>query len=289
MKKITLIIGIFIAFLLCGIVSAELGGDGREYDPTAVSVKSFSVQMDAPPSDSCTECCKILWDTYHGDSGSDGFALYTGLVSDLQAKGYTVTASNAGVLALDLSQYDVLVISAGSADNSAYTAAEVDAIEAFVNNGGGLLVMDDWEGFNQANVEPVVNRFGTSASGTVGIWDSTTNIDSTHPIFSGVSTIWFAVMGPLSAQAPSNTVAWYNDDGLVNVVEGKKVVIIGDCNIFQTQQDFIDQYDNRKFASNVFTYLCPKKGIPSPEFPSMFLPVTMIIGFLGAVLFIKRP
>jgi len=29
-------------------------------------------------------------------------------------------------------------------------------------------------------------------------------------------------------------------------------------------------------------------GFPAPEFPSAFLPVTMIIGFLGAVLLIQR-
>jgi len=295
MKKITLMIGILIAFLLCGIVSAELGSDGKEYNPNAVPVKSFNVQMAAPQQ---AASCNILWDTYHGESGSDGFAQYTGLVSDLQNKGCTVTPSNAGVDTPGLlSQYDVLVINVGSSVVSAYTTPEVNAIEAFANNGGGLLVLDDWKGWNTDNIEPVVARFGTSDIGKDLTWIQITNFDTTHPIFSGISSIKFFATGILSAQSPSFMVAWNGQDAVVNVVTGKKVVILGDCNVFQSrsesgmQGDFIDQYDNRKFASNVFTYLCAKENqeIPSiPEFPLLALPATMIIGFLAVVFYIKR-
>jgi hypothetical protein len=40
--------------------------------------------------------------------------------------------------------------------------------------------------------------------------------------------------------------------------------------------------------SNAVTVKVEGGGIPSPEFPSVFLPAAMIIGFLGAVLFIQR-
>jgi len=286
MKKIALIIGLLIAFLLCGIVSAEIGGDGKEHDPSAVivSVRSFSVAQPQEVN------CKILWDITHGDSGTDGFAKYGELVSDLQNAGCSVTTTSAGVDTPGLlSQYDVLVISAGSSANSAYTVSEANAIETFVNNGGGLLVMDEWLGFNAANVEPVVERFGTSAIASITTWDQVTNLAS-HPIFSGITTIKLFFMGSLGAQSPSTAVAWYGQDAVVNVVTGKKVVIIGDGNIFQTDatNDFINQNDNRQFAANVFAYLCPHEGIPTPEFPTIFLPATMIIGFLGDFLFIQR-
>ena len=293
MKKIALIIGILIAFLLCGIVSAELGSDGREYDLTAASVRSSGVLIAAPQQQGN---CNILWDTTHGEGLGAGIAYYGELVSDLQSKGCTVTPSGAGVDTPGLlSQYDVLVINAGSSTNSAYTASEVDAIENFVNNGNGLLVMDEYLDWSPApNLEPVVARFGTHDTGTIITWDQITNFDTTHPIFSGISSIQLFATGILSAQSPSTAVAWDGNNPVVNVVTGKKVVIIGDGNIFQSDPastNFIDQYDNRKFASNVFTYLCPKENqvIPSiPEFPSIFLPVTTIIGFLGAVLLIQR-
>ena len=296
MKKVVLIAGILIAFLLCGIVSAELGSDGKEYNPNAVPVKSFNVQMAAPQQ---TASCKILWDTTHGEDLVDGIGVYTELVSDLQNKGCTVTPSNAGVNTPGLlSQYDVLVINVGSSVDSAYTTPEVNAIETFVNNGGGLLVMDDWLGWPAtANIEPVVERFGTRDVQSDLSYNQITHFDTTHPIFSGISSIQLFASGILSAQSPSYAVVWDGQSPVVNVVYGKKVVIIGDCNVFQSREtngllnNFIDQYDNRKFASNVFTYLCQKQEIPKvpgiPEFPSIFLPATMIIGFLGAVLLIQ--
>jgi hypothetical protein len=41
---------------------------------------------------------------------------------------------------------------------------------------------------------------------------------------------------------------------------------------------------------SIYAFLTPKPYIatPTPEFPSAFLPATMIIGFLGAVLLIQR-
>jgi hypothetical protein len=54
----------------------------------------------------------------------------------------------------------------------------------------------------------------------------------------------------------------------------------------------IDEYDNNSINpdSNIGfdTIRAPREFIPSPEFPTVFLPVTMIIGFLGTVLLIQR-
>jgi hypothetical protein len=293
MKKVVLIVGILIALLLCGIVSAELGADRKEYDPTSVSVKSLGVQVVQQQQVSC----KILWDTYHGDPpGNDvAFQTYTELVSDLQNKGCSITASDTGILATDLSQYDVLIISAGTSISSGYTAAEVDDVQAFVNNGGGLLVLNEWYDYvGQPHIDLVVQRFGINTIGYTA-WDTVTNLDTTHPIFSGVSSLYIVAAGTMNVQSPSTAVAWYGQDAVVSVVPGKKVVIIGDSNLFQTNADptldFINQYDNRKFASNVFTYLCPKENqmIPGiPEFPSPALPAVTIIGFVGAALLIQR-
>jgi len=287
MKKIVLT-AIIIGLFICGVASAGLGGDGKEHNQIPVSVSSFNVPMVGQQQVSC----KILWDTTHGDTSSDGFAMYGELVSDLQSKGCTVTTTTAGVDTPGLlSQYNVLVINAGSSANSAYTTPEVNAINTFVNNGGGLLVMDEWLGFHADNLEPVVSQFGTHDIATIGSYDHITNLDTTQPIFSGVSSIELFYIGALSAQSPSTAVAWDGQQAVVNVVTGKKVVIIGDDNVFQTDTtyNFINQFDNRKFASNVFTYLCPKQEIiKGPEFPTIFLPAAMIIGFLGAVLLIQR-
>ena len=278
---------LFIVFLLCGIASAEIGGDGLDHTVTKVSSTTSELGI-MSVKQVCTDgCCKILWDITHGESGTDGFSQYTDLVADLQASGYTVTTSGAGVDTPGLlPQYSVLVVSAGSSADSAYTPAEVDAIEAFVNNGGGLLVMDEWDEFHADNIEPVVSRFGTYNAGTIEGWIHVTSLDTSHEIFSGVTSIYLPLAGPFRITSPSSAVAWYEDQPVVTVVDGKKIVMIGDGNVFQSQSDFINTDDNRKFAANIFKFLCPGEN-PIPEFPTVFLPVAFVIGLVGAVLFIR--
>ena len=49
---------------------------------------------------------------------------------------------------------------------------------------------------------------------------------------------------------------------------------------------YIDDYQGE---TDVYTIrLCGEPTVSTPEFPSTILPVTMIIGFLGAVLLIQR-
>jgi hypothetical protein len=292
-KKNAVIFVLLIACLLCGIVSAERGSNGKELNPDAVSASALNVQRIGPQSPVCSDCCKIIWDTTHGEYSNDaGFDTYGELVSDLQSKGYTVTPSSTKVDTPGLlAQYNVLVINAGSSVKSPYTQSEVDAIQAFVNNGGGLLIMDEWQGYvGEVNLRPLVSRFGTEDTGFIG-WTAITNIDTAQPIFSGVKSFFTAATGELSAQSPSSAVAWYGNQAVVNIVKGKKVVITGDCNLFQSGypgSDFINMNDNRKFAANVFSYLCKKETHNVPEFPSMLLPVTFIIGIAGAILLIGR-
>jgi hypothetical protein len=37
-----------------------------------------------------------------------------------------------------------------------------------------------------------------------------------------------------------------------------------------------------------YTWVCPQGQVQIPEFPTMVLPITLVIGFLGAVMFIQR-
>jgi hypothetical protein len=256
MKKFSLILGLFLIFMVCGISSAYLGSEGKEVNLVPVNIAT-DIQ---PTLDSGN--VNVLWDISHGDSGSGdaGYSTYPKLISELQAAGYTITPSSAGILNVNLANYQILVISAGTSINTPYTAAEVSAIKSFVSKGNGLIVLDEWYGYKgEPNVEPVVEGYGTKDVAITS--DSTiTNLSVSQPIFKGVTALTVAATGEISATAPSKNVAWDSSKkGVINIVTGQNVVIIGDCNLFQ--DSFIGMNNNNQFAMNVFSYVTPTTPI----------------------------
>jgi hypothetical protein len=57
---------------------------------------------------------------------------------------------------------------------------------------------------------------------------------------------------------------------------------------FYSQAEFLEGYDYLVVSTPPETLDVICSPVTAPEFPSAFLPVTMIIGFLGAVLYIQR-
>lgn len=103
----------------------------------------------------------ILWDETHGVyinyEPSGDFSSLSSLLSGL---GFTVTTTAAGVNNVNLASYNVVVVSLGSSWYSAYTPAEVSALNTFVQNGGGLLILSDNTACPNANIIPLAQQFG---------------------------------------------------------------------------------------------------------------------------------
>ena len=287
MRKITLIIGFLIVLILSGMVSAEvISSTVTPGEPIVAAAQTLEIN-DIPVCN--TGSCDVLWDISHGDSPYDGVAQYAGLISFLQGNGYTVTTTSSSVAtpgAFD--NYEILVVNVGSSTGSAYTTAEVDAIESFVNNGGGLLVLADNSNYYAGNIKPVINRFGADTVSDIFAELDITDIDASHKIFTGVTTVYMNRPGTFNLVSPATAVAWTGGQPVIAVVDGKKVVMLGDCNMFQDQYNFIGRDDNWQLAKNVFAFLCNKGGTPVPEFPSLLLPFFVIAGFLGTVFIIQR-
>ena len=105
----------------------------------------------------------VLWDLSHGVYSSyEPAGRYSNLVSLLSTSGFSIDANASGVLALDLNDYDIIVICLGSAWDSAYSTEEVTAITNFVSNGGGLLILGDGAGSPNANINPLAQAYGTT-------------------------------------------------------------------------------------------------------------------------------
>lgn len=287
MIKITLIMGILIAFLICGVGSAS-----EVVNPaTGLPVPESAATISSIPHNSLQlHNCPALFDTSHGISFEySPSGRYSDFVALLTGQGYSVAETTTGFLSEDLSQFKILIITTMSTYDSPYTPAEVAAIENFVDNGGKLLILADNAGCPNENINPVSQAFGTTTGlSTLVPLDMYISNLNVHPAFMGVSTVYLRAAGDLSAVAPSQTIAWTDaGEPVINVAEGNRVVIFGDQSLFSN--DYIGNADNQQLASNLWNNVfCTSSPISSPEFPSIFLPATMIIGFLGAVLLIRR-
>ncbi len=220
----------------------------------------------------------VLWDTYHGIYlGYSPSNYFSDLKAILEERGYILHENNSGVLNRDLAAYDAVVVNLGSAWSSAYTTAEADAIQNYVNDGGGLIIMGDNTICPNGNINPVAQRFGTTAG--VGSINSTIPNLTPHLIFDNVSMLTFAAGGALSAVAPSRVVGRDSSARAgVNVANSGagKVVAIGDVNVWDNsrinagEKDLtregseaaagINTVDNRNFATNTFDWVTSLRG-----------------------------
>ena len=202
----------------------------------------------------------ILWDTSHGvylDFSPSGW--YSELAAAVTAQGFTVDENNSGVLNLNLSNYEIIVVNVTSAWNSAYSSAEVTAIQNFVNGGGGLLIMGDNADpiVPNSNVNPVAQIFGTTV-GLSTISPSTINITNltAHPIFASVSQFSMHRAGQISGNTPSSEEAWADTgEAVVTVAEPEsgRVVVLDDANTWA--EPYFTNVDNQLFSENVFAWL----------------------------------
>ena len=106
----------------------------------------------------------LLWDETHGVycSGScyDINGYYSIMAASQSAQGHTFTRTSASVAAEDLYAYDAVIMNIATAWTTPYNAPEVAAIEDYVFNGGGLVVMCDSNGVANSHLRPITQAFG---------------------------------------------------------------------------------------------------------------------------------
>lgn len=275
--KVIVVLAILLMF---GLASADTGMDLTTGEPAAASAAASAA---VPLCIIDTGECGALWDISHGvylnyQPSQD----YSDFVALLNSQGYPVAVTSTGILTEDLSSFEILIIAVTDSWNSAYTPAEVTAIQNFVNSGGKLLIMGENPGCPNVNVNPVSQAFGTTLG--LSYMGDPTIFDAAYPAFSGVSAIQFAAGGELSSSAPSTVVAWDSSNKPAAAAVGKDVFIIADTNMFAN--NYIGSADNEKMVLNLWDKVFCEVEIP--EFPTLVVPVTMIIGFLGAVLLVHR-
>jgi hypothetical protein len=235
------------------------GGGETVYDPFFGGERTYqSISNLLNPITKSRAGGAILWDTTHGVSyGYQPSIEYSDLTMVLAGLGFTMETCSDSVHNVTLSDYDILVVCNGSSTFSGYSAAEVTAINTFVNNGGGLLVMGDNTDTPNHYINPVAQNFGVTC-GVSYIYPLDLYIDdfAPHPIFNGVSEIMYRAAGEITAVAPAQMVALDSaGNGVVAVAEIGlgKVVVIGDINSWAN--NYFANSQNQLFAENVFQWL----------------------------------
>jgi len=212
------------------------------------------IQGAQPPNHPQNTAGNILWDTSHGvylnyrPSGN-----YSELTTVLSQKGYFVDENDAGILNLNLDNYEIVVICLSSAWDSPYSFDEVAALSDFVDNGGGLLIMGDAV---QKNINPIAQAFGTTLGlSSISPYNLSVSKMTNHVIFTNVTEIFMRLAGEISATFPSSEEAWADSDEAVVAVfaAAGHVVFLGDYSIFTNF--YLTRVSNQVFAENVFGWL----------------------------------
>jgi len=219
--------------------------------PTLTITPTLTKTLTPTPSE-----ITVIWDISHGPRiSSDGSAyapdgLYNSLVQALASQKFVFSSD--GLTGID--SYSILVLSAPSADQTAYTAGEADQIEQFVRVAGhGLLIMSDIPGFEN-HLEAVSQRFGIDLGGIVS--NGPVNY-SKDPLFSGVSSLQFLFEGGvLQVSSPAVAAAWDQNANPVIAYckcDAGRVMVVADSNMWDNRG--FNQTGNQQFAFNVFQWL----------------------------------
>jgi Domain of unknown function (DUF4350) len=219
-----------------GLTAAELLGEINQID--------MSVDPPQPRT-------KVLFDNTH-QCRPGAVGDWATFAQELSNAGMTVSHHNSGTITASvLNQYHALVIAMARVS---YTQSEKDAIVNFVNQGGGLLISQDFGNAPwSAPTREILNLFGANDDNNTAedptnndnsnftniVFDSSRNFYA-HPITIGLSDFSVSATATLSGAGGWNTVVETDDDStpvrspvLIARAFGQgRVVALGDSNIW---------------------------------------------------------
>ncbi|MBN2150023.1 MAG: DUF4350 domain-containing protein, partial [Candidatus Lokiarchaeota archaeon] len=176
---------------------------------------------------------------------------YTVVATALQQRGAIFTDVSSTITAAVLANYDVLWIDGAG---SAMASAELDAIVTWMNNGGRLLVSDDYTGGSAASVLGRYSVYYTSSSYS-GIYAS---YIYSHAITTGVSSLYFSspsayinIASQPSAYLCARYSSSYNLVVSMNVSSTGRMVVITDEAFFT----YYSYGSNYRLINNTFGWL----------------------------------
>jgi len=215
----------------------------------------------------------ILFDQTHW---TDSILMYNTWVKNMTDRGYIVdTLTVTPLTPSALQGYDVFVIPQA---RYSYSSDEISAIQSFVLNGGGLLVIGD----DSPYVYSDLTRFAGITWDLGGYWGYTNDI-TPHQVTEGVKTAYFGAPGKVYVSLPAQgLIRDLNKNILLAVSEtgAGAVICIAD------EDTIIDWYigyaDNLRLANNMIDWLKSRCPIASFTYSPMDPYVGESVSFDGS-------
>jgi len=248
------------------------------WTPAATKVYNVCVEVQPVPNENVTtnnKLCqdvdvrpiagRILWDESHSGAPAWFFDVW---INDLFSRGYLLdTFTTGSITPIVLAGYDVLVVPSSTI---AYNAAEITAIQDFVTNGEGLMVIGDV-------VPSVYNGLTLFADITWtfgGMWGVTTDITA-HEITAGVSSVYLGSSNGSLVPGPAATSLIRDSGGydvlVVSETPGRVAAFVDWSSL---QDSVIINNDNLLLADQIIDWLMGPRywhditvsGIHSPNY-----------------------
>lgn len=182
-------------------------------------------------------------------------AFYSVWVSNLTSRGYVVDTYLTGTITPDtLAAYDIFVIPQPWYD---YSSDEISAIQDFVIDGGGLLVMGD---YNQSICTNLTGFAGITWGWESYGWQGDTNDITAHDVTEGVTTVRFSSpYAQLFVSSPAVDLirdGWRKNEVMLAVSEvgAGRVVGLVDPDSLHDFGDILSR-DNLRLANNIIDWL----------------------------------
>jgi thermitase len=184
---------------------------------------------------------------------------YSEWVANLTERGYVVDAYSADYITPDvLSGYDVFIVPAAV---YAYAPDEISAIQDFVLDGGGLLVISEYDPpiYYDPSIYSALTSFAGITWGVISMWCGTTHYITPHDVTKGVSTAYFGSSRcELFVSSPAEGLirdSYGNGHILLAVSEVGAGRVIGISDSETVMDPEIEYVDNLRLANNMIDWL----------------------------------
>jgi hypothetical protein len=279
-----------------------LHGDPVTAYDHATMQKAINTNVDRVADAKALRQHAVLWDTTHGTYlNYSPFTRYSILTSMLIDSGYTIDLCATGVHTVDLSQYDIILVSVMNSWNSPYSQEEVDSLISYYNQGrqrvlltgdanfcentyipyagnvqfsynvfdwisanGGIFIMGDNAGCMNGNINPVANAFYMTAGiSTISPADLYFSNFTPHSVFNNVAQIYYRAAGSISTTTPAEAIAWTD---AVEPVIGLLDESVG----IKEEQGRIIHVKTMRIDPNPFTHHAVIAGTPANEIINIY-------------------
>ena len=221
-----------------------------------------------PDNDGIGACDEVLWVNMSTSTNSMSSTQATGDGSKeaadiLRTAGFVITEVKATAITFSsstLGPYNQVYILGRNDSNVTMSTTQADALEAWVKDGGRLMLMDGWGGTEKQVTDPIGTRFGMVHT-SAGAWSGAATSFETHPVNTGISNVYYLGGAYWTISGPARTIQRSSNLATIAVAEstnGGRVLMVADEWMFYNAANgayAIGYGDHKKQVTQIFQWL----------------------------------